>query len=178
MKKIWILALLFMTAVSAIAQQLESFSITVTEPNSKKGIYFDLSASNGRNSKATNTATAKSDFSYTLEISGQDTVRSFYSLGDSSGKLAASIQEAGTRINAISWDLDTWNKCKTMADLQRMARHITMNSFSFYAVLSNNHVGAIDYPCFIFQKPDGKRGVFYVTKLSGGTIRLDVRMEP
>jgi len=88
------------------------------------------------------------------------------------------LQGTTTGIVAISWDKDLWNKCITVADLKRMAGHITNNSFSFYSVIANNHTGEINYPCFIFQLASGKRGVMYITKAGNNALRVMVKLEP
>ena len=75
-------------------------------------------------------------------------------------------------IAAISWDIDLWNKCKPVANFNRMAGHSTNNSFSHHPEIANIHTGEINYPCFIFQTADGKRGFMYVQKGLGNEIKV------
>ena len=87
------------------------------------------------------------------------------------------LQGTQSGIVAISWDIDLWNKCKTVADLNRMAGHITNNSFSHHAEIANIHTGEINYPCFIFQTTEGKRGVMYAQKKVRNEIKITVKKE-
>jgi hypothetical protein len=177
MKKTVFSILVAAAACIAQAQPLQTFSLTV-QPDVSKGKAF-ISIGKQAVYAESEAAANKSniDFMYALSVSGQDTVKEFYSMSGKSSIVPEKMQGTQTGINAISWDKDEWNKCKTSADLKRMAGHITNNSFSFYAVVANNHTGSINYHCFIFQLANGKRGVLYVDKGNGNELKIIVKVE-
>jgi hypothetical protein len=177
MKKNLLSILLIVAACFAQAQSLKTFTLTV-QPDVSKGkafISIGQQAVYAESEAAANKANI--DFMYALSVSGQDTVKELYNMSGKSSIVPEKIQGTQTGINAISWDKDEWNKCKTSADLKRMAGHISNNSFSFYAVVANNHNGSINYPCFIFQLANGKRGVLYVNKGSGNELTIMIKAE-
>lgn len=177
MKKTWFSILLIAASCIAQAQPLKTFTLTV-QPDVSKGKAFISIGKQAVYAEADAAANKNSiDFMYTLSTSGQDTVKELYNMSGKSSIVPEKLQGTQTGINAISWDKDEWNKCKTSADLKRMAGHISNNSFSFYALLANNHNGSINNHCFIFQLANGKRGVLYVDKGNGNDLTIMVKVE-
>jgi hypothetical protein len=146
------------------------------EPNTSKGKCYISIAKQQAFSEAEATAIKESiDFLYVVNSFGKDAVKKFTNMSSKSEDVPKTMQGTQSRIVAISWDIDLWNKCKTVADLKRMAGRITINSLSYYAEMANNHTSKINDPIFIFQTGDGKRGVMYVQKAPGNGIKIAVK---
>ena len=177
MKKALFSILLTAASFMAQAQELTTFSLTV-QPDVSKGKAF-ISIINQAVYAESDAIVNKNhiDFMYALSVSGQDTLKELYNMSGKSSIVPEKVQGTQTGINAISWGKDEWNKCKTSTDLKRMAGHFGNNSFSFYAVVANNHTGSINYHCFVFQLANGKRGVLYVEKGSVNELILRVKVE-
>lgn len=170
---------IFLTAASfmAQAQELTTFSLTV-QPDVSKGKAFISIINQAVYAESDKIANKNHiDFMYALSVSGQDTLKELYNMSGKSSIVPEKVQGTQTGINAISWGKDEWNKCKTSTDLKRMAGHFGNNSFSFYAVVANNHTGSINYHSFVFQLANGKRGVLYVEKGSVNELILRVKVE-
>lgn len=173
MKKVILSIIIVACFFTGKAQKLTEFSQTM-----QPGSY--ISISNKQVYTETSAAAAKQslDFIYSMKRDGRDTVKEFYNMSNKSSVVPEKLQGTSTAIVALSWDKDLFNKCTTVADLKRMAGHVTNNGFSFYAGIANNHVGDINNPCFIFQLASGKRGIIWVTKAENNAIRVVVRQEP
>lgn len=173
MKKLFLSIITVACFFAGKAQKLTEFSQTL-----QPGSY--ISIGNKQVYTESNAAAVKQslDFIYAMKRDGRDTVKEFYNMSNKSDVVPGKLQGTSTGIVALSWDKDLFNKCTTVADLKRMAGHVTNNGFSFYAVIANNHVGDINYPCFIFQLASGKRGVMWVTKADNNAIRVVVKQEP
>jgi hypothetical protein len=178
MKKTILSIILFASCFAGKAQKLTEFTQTV-QPDVSKGKCY-ISITNKQVYTESEGASVKQalDFVYTLKRDGRDTVKEFYNMSGKSSVVPQKLQGTATGIVSLSWDKDLWNKCVTVADLKRMAGHITNNSFSFYSVIANNHTGEINYPCFVFQLESGKRGIMYVIKADDNAIRVTVKLEP
>lgn len=173
MKKLVLSIIVLISVFSANAQKLAEFSLTMPHHSyisiTNKQVYTETQAAAAR---------AALDFLYSVKPDGKDTVRTFYNMSSKSDPVPENLRGTTTGVVAISWDKDLFNSCKTVADLKRMAGHITHNSFSFYAIISNNHTGMINYSCFIFQLASGKRGVMYIEKAGSNGLGLKIKMEP
>ena len=146
------------------------------EPNTSKGKCCIGIAKQQAFSEAEATAIKESiDFLYVVNSFGKNAVKEFTNMSSKSGDVPKTMQGTQSRIVAISWNIDLWNKCKTVADLKRMAGRITINSLSNHVEMANKHTGEINDPIFIFQTGDGKRGVMYVQKAPGNRIKISVR---
>jgi len=178
MKKLILSCIILAWCITGMAQKLTEFTQTL-QPDVSKGKAY-ISITNKQVYTAGEAATVKQslDLLYTLRVDGRDTIKELYNMSGKSSLVPENLQGTATGIVAISWDKDLWNKCVTVADLKRMTTHITNNSFSFYAVIANNHTGEINYPCFIFQLPSGKRGVMWITGAGNNALRIAVKYEP
>ena len=172
MKKIIIAIGCFIIVISSAAQNLKTFTLTI-QPKS----YVSIEKQKAFTETEAAAVKESIDFLYATHSFGKDTVKEFTNMSSKSEAVPKTIQGTQSGIVAISWDIDLWNKCKTVADLNRMAGHITNNSFSYHAEMANNHTGEINYPIFIFKTMDGKRGVMYVQKGLGSEIKITVKKE-
>lgn len=178
MKKIIIAICCITIAISSTAQNLKTLTLTV-QPNTSKGKSYISIQKQQAFSQAEAVAVKESiDFLYATHTFGKDTVKELTNMSSKSEDVPKTMQGTQSGIVAISWDIDLWNKCKTVADLNRMAGHITNNSFSYHAEMANNDTGEISYPIFIFQTVNGKRGVMYVEKALGNDIKITVKIVP
>lgn len=98
----------------------------------------------------------------------------WYNLKPDNEKVPASLWGTQTKVAAISFDRDQFDKCKTVADLKRMTGSITNSSFGHFAVITNG--GSSYQRCFIVQREDGRRSLIYVT-LNGNAWKVEVKGE-
>ena len=151
------------------AQNLKTVTVTM-QP--KQECYLSIA-----NAKVYNSSTALSvknvlDFGMFLF---NENVLEWYNLKPNNEKVPSKLTGTQTKINAISFDRDQFDKCKTSEDLKRMTSYITTNSFSHYAVIAHS----ADYyqRCFIFEKEDGKRGLLFMSKENDTDWKEEVRFE-
>jgi hypothetical protein len=170
MKKLLSSFLLCICIFAGKAQNLKQTSVDI----SKDRPYFSLTTGKSFDKKGASSA----DLLYDENVIGKDTEKSFYNLSEKSGKSPDMISDKPVVIAGLSWDRDTWNRCKTVADLKRMTTNITNNSFSFFASIANNSTGDITYPCFIVQQHNGKRGIMFLSKKNNTDIHVEIKMEP
>jgi hypothetical protein len=99
----------------------------------------------------------------------------WYNLSGKDNKTPAALNGTSTGIAAISFDKEQFDKCNSNADLARMTGHITKNSFSHFAVISNDK--KLTQHCFIIEMENGKRGLIYVTEETAGTIKAVFKIQ-
>lgn len=99
----------------------------------------------------------------------------WYNISGKDNVVPKELIGTSTLINAISFDREQFDKCKTTADLKRMTGYITSNAFSHFAGIRNGN----DYyqRCFIFQKANGKRGLLFVTETENNELKVEVKAE-
>lgn len=165
-----ILALLLV--FSATAQNLNSFSATM-HPDS----LCYLSIKNGKAYTKDGAADVKTilDLGLFETKSDKSSIIEWYNLKPDNEKIPAALCGTKTKVAAISFDRDQFDKCKTAADLKRMTGYISTNSLSHFAVVRNSN----DYyqRCFIIEREDGKRGLIFVTNTGGNVFRAEIKIE-
>lgn len=82
-----------------------------------------------------------------------------------------------TLINAISFDKEQFNQCKTNQDLRRMTGHITNNAFSHFASVSDDIEMGTAYHCFIIQSENGKRALIWIDTIDGNTYTVAAKQQ-
>jgi len=160
------------TTIAASAQNLKTFSASM-QPDSL--CYLSI-----KNSKAY-TSAAAGDVKSLLDLGLFETkadkvsIIEWYNLKTDNEKVPASLTGTKTKVAAISFDRDQFDKCKTAADLKRMTGYLSVNSFSHFAVVRNS----ADYyqRCFIIEREDGKRGLIFVTAAGGNVFKAEVKAE-
>ncbi len=170
--KFCITVLAFLLAITASAQNLKTFSATM-RPDSL--CYLSI-----KNSKAYTSATA-GDVKPVLDLglfetkADKSSIIEWYNLKPDNEKVPAALTGTKTKVAAISFDRDQFDKCKTAADLKRMTGYISTNSLSHFAVVRNSS----DYyqRCFIIEREDGKRGLIFVTAAGGNAFKVEVKAE-
>jgi hypothetical protein len=173
MKKKILAALLFMgIALFGTAQNLQSFTATL---NTKDGGSSYLSIANKKvytqaEAKANKTAI---DLALIISNSGIQKIE-WYNMSGKDGKIPAELRGTNTVINAISFDKDQFDKCKTGQDLKRMTGYITNNAFSHFASVGEKEV---TYHCFIVQLENGKRGLLWLDAVDSDSFKVLVKME-
>jgi len=173
MKKNCILSIyiFFIMAVSQ-AQPLTAFSVTM-----KTDSISYLSLTNKKVYRS-NQAMANKQFIDFALIPFYDEISprlEWYNLSGKDDKIPASMIGTSTKINAISFDREQFDKCKTNADLQRMTGYITSTSFSHFSVIG--YTKEINQHCFIIETAAGKRGLMYVMVVENGTIKVEIKMQ-
>jgi len=168
--RLTVLALLLTAGTTA--QNLKTFSATM-RPDSL--CYLSI-----KNSKAY-TKDAASDVKSALDLglfetkADKSSIIEWYNLKPGNEKVPEALCGTKTKVAAISFDHDQFDKCKTAADLKRMTGYLSANSFSHFAVVRNSN----DYyqRCFIIEREDGKRGLIFVTATGGNTFKVEVKAE-
>jgi hypothetical protein len=144
--------------ITGKAQNLDSFSITL-----KPGNYLSISYK-----KSFTEAEAKANKSaidlilYSEKNDGKQKLE-WYNMSGKDNKTPKELTGTNTVINAISFDKEQFEKCNTTKDLQRITGHLTNNSFSHFASISDDVAKGINYHCFIIQIQNGKRALLWIS---------------
>jgi hypothetical protein len=166
------LLLLLIIPMIVPAQVLKTFTVTM-QPDS----LAYLSLKNKKAYTATKAVTVKADLDLGLieTKTGNTSITEWYNLKPDNEKVPAALTGTATKIAAISFDRDQFDKCKTTADLKRMTGYLSTNSLAHFAVIRNSN----DYyqRCFIIEKTDGKRGLLFVTATGSGRLKVEVKTE-
>ena len=165
-----ILALL--ATLSCFSQNLNSFSATL-RPDSL--CYLSISKGKAYTSSAAGEVKTVLDLGLFETKSDKSSIIEWYNLKPDNEKVPAALCGTKTKVAAISFDRDQFDKCKTAADLKRMTGYISTNSLSHFAVVRNSN----DYyqRCFIIEREDGKRGLIFVTNTGGNVFRAEIKIE-
>lgn len=170
------LLLIVLSTPPALAQKpqaLKTFSFTV-----KPGEYMDLHGGKAYGEKEATANKAALDFVYLVSRDGGSVKREFFDLSGKDTKLPPGVLGNKAGIVALGWDDSLVAKCKSTADLKRMAGSYTPNSFSFYATVSNNRTGDLENKRFIFLDHQGRMGFFTVKAGSGDELIVDGKITP
>lgn len=167
--RITLIALLLSAGLAA--QNLKAFTATMRSDSLSY-----LSIKNGKAYTAGDAEKIKSniDLALTADYGGKPPIIEWYNLKPDNEKVPAPLWGTQTKILAISFDRDQFDKCKTAADLKRMTGYITNNSLAHFAVIKN--VGEFYQRCFLIQKEDGKRGLLFMTP-NGTAWKVEVKSE-
>jgi Mg2+/Co2+ transporter CorC len=177
MKKKILVALAFMgIAFLSRAQNLQSFTAALqTKENSSyylsvltKKVYTEAEAKNNKSVIDVALLITKSSGKQKMEwynMSGKDSI------------IPKEIRGTATVINAISFDREQFDKCKTNQDLKRMTGHLTNSSFSHFASISDDVSKGITYHCFIIQLENGKRALLWLEDIVNNTIKVIVKVQ-
>ena len=157
-----------------VAQQLIVFNVAM-QPGAKsylgiahKKSYTEHEAAEAKSTLDLSLVFTKDDLSPKLE---------WYNLSGKDGKVPERLTGTAAKINAISFDRQQFDKCKTAEDLQRMTTHITPNSFSHFAVISHTK-GVINQHCFIVETIGGKRALLWIDKGANDDYKISVKQQP
>jgi hypothetical protein len=173
MKKKILAALLLMgIALFGTAQNLQNFTANL---NTKDAGSNYLSIANKKvytqaEAKANKTAI---DLALIISQSGTQKIE-WYNMSGKDGKIPAELRGTATAINAISFDKDQFDKCKTNQDLKRMTGYITNNAFSHFASVGEKEV---TYHCFIIQLENGKRALLWLDAIDATTYKVTVKLQ-
>lgn len=170
--KLRALLLLLIIPMIGTAQVLKTFNLTM-HPDS----LAYLSLKNKKAYTAAKAVTVKADLDLGLieTKTGKASITEWYNLKPDNEKVPSTLTGTTTKIAAISFDRDQFDKCKTAADLKRMTGYLSSNSLAHFAVIRNS----TDYyqRCFIIEKADGKRGLLFVTETGSGRLKVEVKTE-
>jgi hypothetical protein len=175
MKKKILSALLFMgIALFSFAQNLNSFTVTLPVKEDSNN-YVSIAHKKAYSlAEARNNKTAL-DFALIVSAENGTQKTTWYNMSGKDNMTPKELNGTTSLINAISFDREQFDKCKTPADLKRITGYITHNSLSHFAVIRNSK----DYyqRCFIFEKADGKRGLIFVTERGNNRMEVEVKTE-
>ena len=156
------------------SQQLAVFNTTM-QPGGKS--YLSIT------NKKTYTESEAADVKTTIDLGlilTKDKVSpklEWYNLSGKDGKVPDKLTGTSAKINALSFDKDQFDKCKTADDLKRMTGHITPNSFSHFAVVSHTK-NEINQHCFIVETINGKRALLWITKGTNDDYKIELKQQP
>jgi len=160
--------LLFTTGTHA--QRLPSFTV-VMRPDGKS--YLSISKKQAYTEPEAADLKASIDFALIFTKDGLSPKLEWYNLSGKEGKIPVNLTGTAAKINAISFDREQFDKCKTTGDLIRMTGHITANSFSHYAVISQT-MDVISQHCFIAESTDGQRVLLWISKNTNEGYKVEV----
>jgi len=171
MKQSLIILALF-ASLSCFSQNLKTFSATL-HPDSL--CYLSIKNARAYTSSAAGDVKTVLDLGLFETKSDKSSVIEWYNLKTDNEKVPESLCGTKTKVAAISFDRDQFDKCKTVADLKRMTGYLSTNSLSHFAVVRSSN----DYyqRCFIIEREDGKRGLIFVTNLAGLTYKAEIKTE-
>lgn len=157
---------------SLLAQNLKSFTA-----NMRGDSLCYLSIKNGKAYTAGQADEVKSvlDLGLFVTINDKSSLTEWYNLKPDNEKVPAGLTGTQTKVVAISFDRDQFDKCKTVADLKRMTGYLSTNSFSHFAVVKNSD----DYyqRCFVVERQGGIRGLIFMTPAGKGW-KVEVKTAP
>ncbi len=170
--KLRCLLLMLIVPFAINAQLLKSFTLTMHADSLSY-----LSLKNKKAYTKGDAAAVKADLDFGIfeTPSGKTTVTEWYNLKPDNEKVPAALTGTTTKIAAISFDRDQFDKCKTTADIKRMTGYLSVNSFSHFAVIRNS--SEYYQRCFIVESMDGKRGLIFVTETGNGRLKVEVKTE-
>lgn len=179
MMKNRILPVLVLVAIALFskAQALESFTATLQTSETGGRNYLSIA-----NKKTYSTAEAKSnktaiDIALVSTQNDGKLKMEWYNMSGKDGKIPEELIGTATVINALSFDKDLFDKCKTIQDLNRMTGHITKNAFSHFASVSDDVQKGINYHCFIIQFENGKRALLWLETSDNHAYKVTVKVQ-
>lgn len=101
----------------------------------------------------------------------------WYNMSGKDDKIPVELRGSRTGIIAISFDRQQYDKCNTVLDLKRMTSHLTINSFSHYALLADGNTCKITNACFAVNMENGKRALLFVEQSEGCSYKVFVKSE-
>lgn len=170
--KIKLSVLLLLVCNSLFAQTLKSFSANM-RPDSL--CYLSIKNAKAYTGSSAGEAKTLIDLGLFETRSGKPSAIEWYNLKPDNEKVPAALTGTTTKIAAISFDREQFDKCKTVADLKRMAGYITSNSLSHFAVVRNSD--SYYQRCFIVEREDGKRCLIFVTNTGTNAFKIEVKAE-
>lgn len=172
-KKMLSLLLCFSIVVTAVAQNLQSFTTNLSTGKSGNN-YLSIADKKAYNNTDAKTHKTTVDFALIAGNNYGSSVLEWYNMSGKDEKIPSELRGSATQINAISLDKDQFDKCNTQADFKRMTGHITDRSFSHFASVGEKEVR---YHCFIFLTEKGKRGLIWIDAEEAGGYKVIVKME-
>lgn len=169
--KLTILALL--SAMIGFGQNLKTFT-TSMRPDSNR--YLSIKNMKAYSESDAGDVQPALDLTLVLTTYDNNKTLEWYNLKKGNDKVPATLTGTATGITAISFDKEQFEKCKTTADLDRMTGHISVNSFSHFAVVSNGD--QIIYPCFLARMENGKKALLYILALPKNIFLVTVKWQP
>lgn len=172
MKIIFAAAIAVCTSLSGMAQDLQKADF-----NLKTDSISYISISQAKVYAGAAAITHKQSLDFALIPTADAGIKSleWYNLSAKDGKTPKEVQGTGTKISAVSFDREQFDKCTTAADLKRMTGYLSSNSFSHFAVIRNS--SSYYQHCFIFEKENGKRGLLYITINKNDELVIETKAE-
>lgn len=156
-------------AFTAKAQLLSEFKVTM---QAGQASYLSL---DNKTAYAEGQAVAvKTKLDLVLMADSSKQLIEWYNLRTENDNLPAGVTGTRTGIVGISFDKDQFEKCRSRNDLDRMTGHITANSFSHFAVISEgDHTR---YSCFLLRRENGSKVLMWVEAAANGKLSVTVKM--
>lgn len=176
-KHIFIIIVVLAISFFCKAQNLEQFTTTMQCIGTTGNSYLNIAQKKSMSETEAKTNKTAIDFALIMAKDWSGEQLQWYNMSGKDNKTPKALNGTATRINAISFDKDQFDQCKTNQDMQRMTGHITNNSFSHYATISDNLKQGVKYHCFIVQLNDGKRALIWVEESEKNEIQLVVKIQ-
>lgn len=170
--KIQLILFSLLLSIIANAQNLKTFSATM-RPDSL--CYLSIKSGKAYTKDAAGEVKTTLDLGLFETKNDKSSIIEWYNLKPDNEKVPEALCGTKTKVAAIGFDREQFDKCKTAADLKRMTSYISTNSFSHFAVVCNSN----DYyqRCFIIEREDGKRGLIFMTATGGNAFKAEVKSE-
>ena len=167
------IAFLFFIQLAVFAQKLSGFTVNMS---SSGKAYLSIDHKKSYTKEQAAAVKGNLDLMLLLSKEGNNDILEWYNLDRKHEKAPAELRGTKTAVVAISFDRDQFDQCNTAADLKRMTGHLTVNSFSHFAVLKNG-TGNWQH-CFIIQQENGKRALIYVSSIANSDeLKVEVKSE-
>lgn len=178
MKKKFLTSIIFMSfAFFSEAQKLDVFTTTLAINETGKSSYLSISLKKTVDGQAADSNKAAIDIVLIRTLNDKKKILEWYTMNSKDDRIPTNLTGNNTLINAISFDRDQFDKCITNQDLNRMTGHMTKNSFSHFASITDNIEKGIIYPCFIIQLENGKRALLWLEKIDDTHFKIMVKIQ-
>jgi hypothetical protein len=171
-RKIITSLLLLAGFTAAQSQELNKFDLTISTDSAS---FISITAKKVWSKQAAAPHRQQLELAAIASTDGFGRHLEWYNLSGKDNKTPAALNGTNTGIAAISFDKEQFDKCNSNTDLARMTGHITKNSFSHFAVISNDK--KLTQHCFIIEMENGKRGLIYLTEGNEGSINAAFKIQ-
>ncbi len=154
------------------AQPLKSFSLTLRADSNQYLSFKNRVAYTESGAEAEKDVI---DLALMLTSADSGNTLEWYNLKKDNEKVPERLTGTRTGIVAMSFDREQFDKCRTTADLDRMTGHISVNSYSHFAVIG--HDSQVQYPCFLARTEAGKKALLFISSLNGNRYTVYVKLQ-
>lgn len=159
------------------AQSLDTFSTTLAINESGKSDYLSIPLKKSFTEKEAISNKASIDIVLIRKLDDKRQSLEWYTMNSKDDLIPTDLIGNNTMINAISFDREQFDKCKTNQDVNRMTGYITKNAFSHFASVTDNSEQGIKYPCFIIQLENEKRVLLWLDAIDKTHYKVMLKLQ-